>query len=172
MNGNRVILAAHRGDRVNCPENTMPAFERAVAFGADMIETDVHMTKDGELILLHDRNTQRTTGHEGLTDQMTLAQIKTLDAGGWFSPEFQNTPVPTVAEFIAFIKDKPTMINWELKDYPTQVGDEFGRFPAPQQEEGREPQGDGDAGDDSHQSGGVKLIHGTPPSCGREPGLR
>ena len=125
MNGNRVILAAHRGDRVNCPENTMPAFERAVAFGADMIETDVHMTKDGELILIHDRNTLRTTGYDGLTDQMTLAEIKSLDAGGWFSTEFQNTPVPTVAEFMAFIKDKPTLINWELKDYPSVVGDDF-----------------------------------------------
>ena len=84
MNGNSIILAAHRGDRKTCPENTMPAFERAIAFGVDMIETDIHMTKDGELIIMHDRNTVRTTGHDGLTDQMTLAEIKALDAAVFF----------------------------------------------------------------------------------------
>ena len=105
MNGNRIILAAHRGDRKTCPENTMPAFEQAIAFGVDMIETDIHMTKDGELIIMHDRNTVRTTGHDGLTDQMTLAEIKALDAGGRFSSDYKNTPVPSVKEFIALIRE-------------------------------------------------------------------
>ena len=75
MNGDRIILAAHRGDRKTAPENTMPAFEKAIAFGVDMIETDVHMTKDGELIIMHDRNTVRTTGYDGLTDKMTFADL-------------------------------------------------------------------------------------------------
>ena len=125
MIGDKIILAAHRGDRKRAPENTLPAFEKAIAFGADMIETDVHMTRDGELIILHDRNTVRTTGHDGLTDQMTLAEIRALDAGGWFSPEYTNTPVPTVEEFMDLIQDTTILINWELKDYPTEVGDEF-----------------------------------------------
>ena len=56
MNGKRVILAAHRGDRVKCPENTMPAFESSVNFGVDMIETDVRMSLDGELVIIHDRS--------------------------------------------------------------------------------------------------------------------
>ena len=125
MNGNRIILAAHRGDCKACPENTMPAFGKAIAFGVDMIETDVHMTRDGELIIMHDRNTARTTGHDGLTDQMTLAEIKALDAGGWFSEAFKNTSVPTVKEFIERIKNTQILINWELKDYPSVVGDDF-----------------------------------------------
>lgn len=125
MNGERIILAAHRGDRKNCPENTLPAFIKSIECGVDMIETDVHMTKDGHLIIMHDRNTIRTTGYDGLTDKMTLDEIKKLDAGFWFSDEYKNTPVPTVEEFIALIKDTDLLINWELKDYPDEVGDEF-----------------------------------------------
>ncbi len=125
MNGNRVILAAHRGDRKTCPENTMPAFKKAIDFGVDMIETDIHMTKDGQLVVIHDRNTKRTTGYDGLIDQMTLKEIKMLDAGNWFSEEFKNVSIPTVQEFIHLIKDTPILINWELKDYPTEIGDDF-----------------------------------------------
>ena len=125
MNGNKVILAAHRGDRKNAPENTMPAFEKSLAFGADMIETDVRMTKDGELILMHDRSTLRTTGYEGFTNEMTLEEIKALDAGGWFSEDYKGTQVPTVKEFIALIQDSDMLVNWELKDYPAELGDEF-----------------------------------------------
>ena len=55
MDGNKVILAAHRGDKKKCPENTMPAFENALRFGVDMIETDVHMTSDSASVLIHDR---------------------------------------------------------------------------------------------------------------------
>lgn len=125
MKGNRVILAAHRGDRKNCPENTMPAFEKAIAFGVDMIETDIHLTRDGQLIIMHDRSTKRTTGYEGFTNEMTLAELKKLDAGSWFSEAYKNTPVPTVQEFIDLIKDTDVLVNWELKDYPIAVGDEF-----------------------------------------------
>ena len=125
MYSGKVILAAHRGDRKTCPENTMPAFEKAIAFGADMIETDVHMTRDGELIIMHDRSTLRTTGYDGLIDQMSLAEIKRLDAGSWFSPAYQNTSVATVREFIELIKGTQILVNWELKDYPYQVGSDF-----------------------------------------------
>ena len=125
MDGKRIILAAHRGDRKCAPENTMPAFEKSLAFGADMIETDVRMTKDGELILIHDRSTLRTTGYEGFTNEMTLEEIKALDAGGWFSEDYKGTQVPTVKEFIALIQDSDMLVNWELKDYPAELGDEF-----------------------------------------------
>ncbi len=55
-------MAAHRGDQFNYPENTIPAFKSAIDFGVDMIETDVRMTKDGELVLIHDRSALRTAG--------------------------------------------------------------------------------------------------------------
>ena len=125
MDGKRIILAAHRGDRKRCPENTMAAFESALRFGVDMIETDVHMTLDGELIIIHDRETERTTGSFGLTDKMTLEQIKRLDAGSWFSDEFIGERIPTLDEFATLVEGSGVLINWELKDYPRDVGERF-----------------------------------------------
>lgn len=123
MDGRRVLLAAHRGDRTHFPENTMPAIEAAVALGCDMIETDIHMTAGGELVLLHDRDVKRTTDGEGLVDRMTLAQVRALDAGSWFSPDFKGARIPTVEEFARYIAPTGLLINWELKDYPGEVGD-------------------------------------------------
>ena len=123
MDKKRIILAAHRGDRKYCPENTLPAFAAALKFGCDMIETDLHMTADGHLVIMHDRSAKRTAGVGGFIDQMTLAEVKALDVGTSFSPEFTGTRVPTVAEFIDLIRDTDMMVNWELKDYPDVVGD-------------------------------------------------
>lgn len=123
MNRKSIILAAHRGDRKNYPENTMPAFIAAYKAGMDMIETDLHMTKDGELIIMHDRSALRTAGVDRNIDEMTLSEVMELDAGSLFSEKFRGTKVPTVREFCAWIKDTNMLINWELKDYPTSVGD-------------------------------------------------
>lgn len=124
MDKKGIILAAHRGDRKNCPENTMPAFIASLNAGVEMIETDVHMTKDGELVIMHDRSALRTAGVDRNIDEMTLAEVMELDAGYLFSENFRGTKVPTVREFIEWIKDTPLLINWELKDYPVNVGDE------------------------------------------------
>ena len=125
MNGSRVILAAHRGDRKKCPENTMPAFESALRFGVDMIETDVHMTSDGHLVIIHDRSFLRTVGCDGFTNLTTRKEIRDLDAGAWFSSDFVNTRIPDIEEFIELIKNSDMLVNWELKDYPHEVGDSF-----------------------------------------------
>lgn len=125
MDGSRIILAAHRGDKKYFPENTMPAFDSALRLGVDMIETDIHMTSDGHLVLIHDRNLIRTTGFNGFSDQTSLQDIRKLDAGAWFSPNFIKTKIPTIEEFIDLIKDSDLLINWELKDYPSTVGDSF-----------------------------------------------
>jgi glycerophosphoryl diester phosphodiesterase len=103
----------------------MPAFEAALRAGVDMIETDVHMTKDGHLIIMHDRNLKRTAGLDAFTDETTLEEILALDAGAWFSEELSGTGVPTLEGFIELIKDTDVLVNWELKDYPCNVGDEF-----------------------------------------------
>ncbi len=124
MKGQRVILAAHRGDRKRFPENTMPAFEAARRLGADMIETDIHLTGDGELIIMHDRSPLRTCGVDGLVDRMTLDEIRRLDAGAVFSPEFAGVGVPTVREFLEWARGTELLVNWELKDYPRDVGDD------------------------------------------------
>ncbi len=123
MDAHRIILAAHRGDRKCYPENTLPAFRSALVAGCDMIETDLHMTADGELILMHDRNAKRTTGVDRFVTDMTLAEVKALDAGTLFSPNFSGEPVPTVRELMELIRDTDMMVNWELKDFPHEVGD-------------------------------------------------
>ena len=120
----RIILAAHRGDRKHFPENTMPAFEAALRMGADMIETDVHMTRDGELIIMHDRSALRTCGEDVIINDMTLEEVKRLDAGATFDAKFAGTQVPTVREFLEWIAPTGMMVNWELKDYPCDVGEE------------------------------------------------
>ena len=75
MNGERIFLGGHRGDRKHFPENTMPAMRAAVEMGCDAIETDVRRTKDGHLVLIHDRDVLRTTNGQGFVDEMTLEEI-------------------------------------------------------------------------------------------------
>ena len=125
MDGSKVILAAHRGDKKRYPENTMPAFRAALDAGVDMIETDIHLTRDGELIVMHDRSALRTTGVDINTDESTLEELRALDAGAIFAPEFAGTKIPTVREFLEWVSKTNLMVNWELKDYPTVVGDEI-----------------------------------------------
>lgn len=83
----RVLVIAHRGGAGLWPENTLYAFERAAAAGADVIETDVRVTKDGELIVLHDEDVGRTTDGAGAVGSMTLAELKKLDAAYRFSTD-------------------------------------------------------------------------------------
>lgn len=109
----KMTIAGHRGDSYNYYENTMTAFRAAVAAGADMIETDVHMTKDDVLILIHDHTVDRTTDGSGNTAEMTWAQIAQLNAGDAFYPE----AVPTFEAFMAWVTDEKISINIEIKEY-------------------------------------------------------
>ena len=90
MDGSRVILAAHRGEKKYHPENTMPAFKAAYEAGVEMIETDIRMTRDGELIVMHDRSALRTCGVDCILNDMTLEEVRKLDAGCVFSEEFRG----------------------------------------------------------------------------------
>ncbi len=121
---NKVCVAAHRGNAKYFPENTMASFRSAAALNPDMIETDVHMTSDRHLILMHDHNVNRTTNGEGFIRDMTLEQIRSLDAGSWKGDEFKGEKVPTLEEFLDFFAAYPDMLfNIELKDYPRDSGD-------------------------------------------------
>lgn len=121
---NEIPVAAHRGNSKYCPENTMASFRSAKELRPDMIETDVHMTSDHKLILMHDHLVDRTTNGTGLIREKTLAQMRELDAGGWKAPEFAREKVPTVEEFLDFFADdKKMLFNIELKDYPADSGD-------------------------------------------------
>ena len=119
----KVKLAAHRGYSSRCPENTMVAFREAVKYDIDMVENDVHMTKDGEIVLMHDHKVDRTTNGTGLVRELTLEQIRSLDAGSWKGEQFKGEKVPTLREFFDFMKDYPSIeMNIELKDYPEDSG--------------------------------------------------
>ena len=108
-------IVAHRGESANYPENTMPAFEAAIEKGADEIELDVHMTKDGGIVVMHDENLKRTTGVDKEIYEMTTAQITSLDAGKYFSDEFEGVCVPTLDEVLELISDYDIRLNIELK---------------------------------------------------------
>lgn len=123
MDGRRVILAAHRGDRKRHPENTLSAFRAALELGCDMIETDIRRTADGELVLIHDRSTLRTGEVDKNVDEMTLAQLREINVGA-YHPSGEVCPVPTVRELMELIKDSDILVNWEIKIYPRDFGDE------------------------------------------------
>lgn len=98
--GAETYACAHRGDAKVAPENTIPAFISAVSKGAHMIEFDVQMTKDGQLVVMHDEDVKRTTGIKGKIADMTFDEIRKLDAGSWFDPKFKGTHVPTPREVL------------------------------------------------------------------------
>src|SRR5690625_1023085 len=89
-----VAVIAHRGAQDGAPENTLPAFLRAVEVGSDGIETDVRVTKDGDLVLIHDETVDRTTNATGPVHSFTTEELRLLDAGSWFHREFTGTRVP------------------------------------------------------------------------------
>ncbi len=109
----RVI--AHRGASGYVPENTRAAFERAIEMGADAIETDVRLSADGELVLMHDATVTRTTDGRGPVADHTLAELRALDAGSWFSDEFAGERIVTLTEFIESVVPRITVV-LEIKD--------------------------------------------------------
>lgn len=102
----KIVNIAHRGASGHAPENTMAAFEKAFEMKADYIEIDVQMTKDGELIAIHDTTVNRTTNGTGSVGDYTLEEIQQLDAGSWFGQEFVGERIPTFEEIIDTYRGK------------------------------------------------------------------
>lgn len=94
---------AHRGASAAAPENTLAAFKEAVRIGADMIELDVRLSSDGAVMVFHDQNLSRTTDGDGPVEERTLAELRRLDAGAWFSDKFRGEGIPTLEEVIQTI---------------------------------------------------------------------
>lgn len=107
-------ITSHRGDSVSAPENTIPAFESAIKNMADYAELDVHQTKDGVVVVMHDDSLKRTTGVNKQIWQLTYNEVKKLDAGSWFGKQFKGTQIPTLDEVIKHCKGK-IKLNIELK---------------------------------------------------------
>ena len=123
-----IEVAAHRGNVDGFPENTMPAFESAYDIGVDMIELDLRMTKDGEIVVIHDATVDRTSDGHGVVSEMTLDELKRLDFGIKKSPDFAGVRIPTFREFLELTKrDDKMQFNFEFKDYINEKGEEFAK---------------------------------------------
>jgi glycerophosphoryl diester phosphodiesterase len=112
----RPFVLAHRGDLTHAPENTLPAFQQAIQKGADGVELDVKLTSDGHVIVFHDLTVERTSNGTGRVAQLTLEELRKLDAGSWFNEKFRGTKVPLLEEVFETVgRDK--LINIELTNY-------------------------------------------------------
>ncbi len=118
LDKNSRIVAGHRGIKAHYPENTILSFEKAIELGVDMLEMDLNVTRDGEIVVIHDLTVDRTTDGTGAVRSLTLKEIEALDAGVRFAPEFKGQRVPTFDEFCQLIARHPgTLLNVEIKDY-------------------------------------------------------
>lgn len=121
-----IYVAAHRGWCSVYPENTMEAFKAAAELGVDQLETDIRISKDGELVLIHDETVDRTTDGSGLVIEKTLAELKALDAGSHKGEQFKGCQIPTLREFMEYVKTLPEMtLDLELKEYPVEGHEEI-----------------------------------------------
>jgi glycerophosphoryl diester phosphodiesterase len=110
----RPLNFAHRGACHEAPENTLAAFRLAMERGADGIEFDVQLSKDDEVVVIHDVTLETTTNGKGAVRDRTLADLKDLDAGSWFDPAFAGQRIPTLQEVIGAVGDR-LLLNIELK---------------------------------------------------------
>ena len=109
---------AHRGASAYAPENTLEAFHLALEQGARLVEFDVKLTADQQVIILHDQTVDRTTDGSGNVKQLSVREIKKLDAGGWFDEKYRNVKIPTLDEVFESLGNSLCM-NVELTNYAT-----------------------------------------------------
>lgn len=109
------LIFAHRGSSKAEPENTMPAFKQALKDGSDGIELDVQLTKDGEVVVIHDEKVDRTTNGKGYVKDFNLKELQILNANNKF-PKLQKVKIPTLKEVLDWFSDKKLILNIELKN--------------------------------------------------------
>lgn len=108
------LVLAHRGANKVAPQNTLPAFQKALDFNADGLETDVHLSLDGHIVICHNYTIDETSNGTGRVDEMTLSQLKSYDFGSYFSDEFKGVTLPTLPELLDLTKSMK-LINIEIK---------------------------------------------------------
>jgi glycerophosphoryl diester phosphodiesterase len=112
------VIFAHRGASAHAPENTLTAFELALAQNADAIELDAKLSADGHAVVIHDSTVDRTTGSGGRVKDLSLKQLQSLDAGSFFSEKYRGEKIPSLEEVFEAV-GKRTFINVELTNYTT-----------------------------------------------------
>lgn len=108
-------MIAHRGYSLVAPENTILSYRKAIEAGADMLELDINLTSDGELVMIHDYRLERTTNGKGFVHDLTLTDIKLLDAGYQFKPYIKGTTIPTTEETIKLAIETGIKMCFEIK---------------------------------------------------------
>lgn len=108
--GKKIQIIGHRGAAGIRPENTIASFQKAIDLKVDYIETDVHVSKDGALIIMHDNKVDRTTNGKGEIKDLDADYIKQLDAGSWFSQEYKNEKVPDLSSLLDLIDGKTKLL--------------------------------------------------------------
>ena len=111
----RPLSIAHRGHCIAYPENTLEAYRKAIDLGVEMIECDVNITRDGQLVMIHDSTLDRTTSGTGRVGAATREEIQRLDAGGKFKPEFAGVRVPSTEETLLLYKEAGILSCFEVK---------------------------------------------------------
>ncbi len=111
------LIVAHRGFSSRYPENTLASFAGALETGAAMVELDVTLTADRQVVVIHDDTLDRTTAGRGQVHDITLEELKRLDAGSWFDARFCDERVPTLEEVVSLV-DGRAYINIEIKELP------------------------------------------------------
>ena len=111
----RPVIYAHRGASAQAPENTMAAFVKAVELGSGGIELDVRMTKDGEIVVIHDEAIDRTSNGTGKVKELTLSELTRFDFGYWFSQEFSGEKIPTLEQVMEILSKWNGSLNIEIK---------------------------------------------------------
>ena len=112
-----MLIIGHRGCAYE-PENTLRSFEKAMGLGIDMLEFDVHTTKDNQLVIIHDPKLNRTTNGHGDVIQYSYTYLQTLDAGSWFHPDYAGERIPTLKSVINILNDSLLSANVEIKSLP------------------------------------------------------
>ncbi len=127
-----IQVIAHRGASGYAPETTLESYRIAIQMGVDAVETDVHRLRDGIMVAIHDANVKRTTNGDGWIADLTLAELKALDAGSWFNqahpekarPEFAGLKVPTLQEVVDLVRNSSAELFIEIKD-PERYSPDF-----------------------------------------------
>jgi glycerophosphoryl diester phosphodiesterase len=116
QNNTSFIVAGHRGWKSAYPENTLLAFHKALELGVDMLEFDLRFSKDHVVMVIHDETLERTTNGSGKVSDYNLAELKQMDAGGWFGNVFEGLKIPTFGELCGLLEAySEVLLNVEIK---------------------------------------------------------
>lgn len=129
MSRSGVVVIGHRGAMGHAPENTFASFELGWRLGADAVECDVHLSRDGTLAVIHDESLDRTTSGSGLVKDRPWSYIRKLEAGAWYRRKFRGQRVPRLADLLAWVRDKETRAGRPLR-LVVEVKNEPVRYPS------------------------------------------